>query len=128
MGVLSLEMECPPCSRACLCQVLPPAVILSLQPLTLVCPPRPPPSCRASPSPWEGENAVKTGRVMLGETNPRDSKPGTIRGDYSITVGRNIIHGSDAVESANHEIGLWFRDEDLCDWAPAQQDWVYGDN
>ena len=77
---------------------------------------------------WEGENAVKTGRVMLGETNPRDSKPGTIRGDYCITVGRNIIHGSDAVESANHEIGLWFRDEDLCDWAPAQQDWVYGDN
>merc|ERR1711894_701064 len=65
---------------------------------------------------WEGENAVKTGRVMLGETNPRDSKPGTIRGDYCITVGRNIIHGSDAVESANHEIGLWFRDEDLCDW------------
>jgi len=77
---------------------------------------------------WEGENAVKTGRVMLGETNPRDSKPGTIRGDYCITVGRNIIHGSDAVESANHEIGLWFRPEDICDWTPAQEDWVYGDN
>jgi len=77
---------------------------------------------------WEGENAVKTGRVMLGETNPRDSKPGTIRGDYCITVGRNIIHGSDAVESANHEIGLWFREEDLCDWKPCQEDMVYGDN
>merc|ERR1719471_2684107 len=73
---------------------------------------------------WEGENVVKTGRVMLGETNPRDSKPGTIRGDYCITVGRNIIHGSDAVESANHEIGLWFRDEDICDWKPAQEDWI----
>ncbi len=57
---------------------------------------------------WEGENAVKTGRVMLGETNPRDSKPGTIRGDFCIQVGRNIIHGSDAVESAQHEINLWF--------------------
>merc|ERR1712066_503336 len=80
------------------------------------------------PMVWEGQNAVKTGRVMLGETNPVDSKPGTIRGDYCIQVGRNIIHGSDALESAKKEIGLWFRDEDICDWAPAQQDWVYGDN
>merc|ERR1711892_1224610 len=78
---------------------------------------------------WEGENVVKTGRVMLGETNPRDSKPGTIRGDLCITVGRNIMHGSDAVESANHEIGLWFPDaKDLCDWTPANVDQVYGDN
>merc|ERR1712215_485937 len=80
------------------------------------------------PMVWQGAGVVKTGRVMLGETNPKDSKPGTIRGDYCITVGRNIIHGSDAVESANHEIGLWFRDEDICDWKPAQEDWVYGDN
>merc|ERR1712160_150327 len=46
---------------------------------------------------WEGDNAVATGRVMLG----------AISGDLCIDVGRNIIHGSDAVESANHEIGLW---------------------
>jgi len=77
---------------------------------------------------WEGENAVKTGRVMLVETNPRDSKPGTIRGDFCIQVGRNIIHGSDAVESAQHEINLWFRAEDLCDWTPAAAPWVYGEN
>ena len=77
---------------------------------------------------WEGENAVKTGHAMLGETNRRDIKPGTIRGDYCINVGRNIIHGSDAVESVNHEIGLWFREEDLCDWKPCQEDMVYGDN
>merc|ERR1712024_317258 len=56
------------------------------------------------PMVWEGLNVVKTGRVMLGETNPRDSKPGTIRGDYCIQVGRNICHGSDAVESAKKEI------------------------
>merc|ERR1719213_781458 len=57
---------------------------------------------------WEGDNVVKTGRKMLGATKPFDSEPGTIRGDFSIDVGRNIIHGSDAVESAEHEIGLWF--------------------
>jgi len=73
---------------------------------------------------WEGEGVVKTGRVMLGETNPRDSKPGTIRGDYCIQVGRNVIHGSDSVESANHEIGLWFTDKDLCDWTQAGDSWI----
>uniref|UniRef100_A0A8C1AKA9 Nucleoside diphosphate kinase n=1 Tax=Cyprinus carpio carpio TaxID=630221 RepID=A0A8C1AKA9_CYPCA len=52
---------------------------------------------------WEGLNVVKTGRVMLGETNPADSKPGTIRGDFCIEVGRNIIHGSDSVDSANKQ-------------------------
>jgi nucleoside-diphosphate kinase len=60
------------------------------------------------PMVWEGLNAVKTGRVMLGATNPADSAPGTIRGDLCIQVGRNIIHGSDSVESANKEIALWF--------------------
>jgi len=74
---------------------------------------------------WEGLNVVKTGRVMLGETNPADSKPGTIRGDYAVQVGRNICHGSDAVESANHEIALWFKPEELVSWEPAQKDWIY---
>ncbi|KAI9138838.1 nucleoside diphosphate kinase, partial [Paraphysoderma sedebokerense] len=57
---------------------------------------------------WEGKNVVKVGRAMLGATNPLDSAPGTIRGDYAIDVGRNICHGSDAVESAEKEIALWF--------------------
>ena len=65
---------------------------------------------------WEGDNAVATGRKMLGATKPFDSAPGTIRGDYCIDVGRNIIHGSDSVDSANHEIGLWFKPEELCNW------------
>lgn len=60
------------------------------------------------PMVWEGLNAVKTGRVMLGATNPADSAPGTIRGDLCVQVGRNIIHGSDSVESAKKEIALWF--------------------
>merc|ERR1719471_785911 len=76
------------------------------------------------PMVWEGLNVVKTGRVMLGETNPKDSKPGTIRGDYCIQVGRNICHGSDAVESANHEIKLWFTEKDLCNWTPANDVWI----
>merc|ERR1712173_271825 len=74
---------------------------------------------------WEGLNVVKTGRVMLGETNPADSKPGTIRGDFCIHVGRNICHGSDAVESANKEIALWFGPEELTSYPPAQNPWVY---
>lgn len=61
---------------------------------------------------WEGLNAVKTGRVMLGATNPADSAPGTIRGDLCVQVGRNIIHGSDSVESAQKEINLWFNVSD----------------
>ncbi|GAB1296670.1 Nucleoside diphosphate kinase B [Apodemus speciosus] len=77
---------------------------------------------------WEGLNVVKTGRVMLGETNPADSKPGTIRGDFCIQVGRvslNIIHGSDSVESAEKEIRLWFKPEELIDYKPCAHDWVY---
>ncbi|RUO96151.1 nucleoside diphosphate kinase, partial [Jimgerdemannia flammicorona] len=57
---------------------------------------------------WAGKDAVKTGRRILGETNPLASAPGTIRGDFAIEVGRNICHGSDAVESAEKEIALWF--------------------
>ena len=60
---------------------------------------------------WEGNGAVKTGRMMLGETQPQKSLPGTIRGDFCIDVGRNICHGSDSVESAKKEISLWFKEE-----------------
>ncbi|XP_023864228.1 nucleoside diphosphate kinase A [Salvelinus sp. IW2-2015] len=74
---------------------------------------------------WEGLNVVKTGRVMLGETNPADSKPGTIRGDYCIQVGRNIIHGSDSVESANREIKLWFKPEELYSYTSCSSSWLY---
>ncbi|XP_031454566.1 nucleoside diphosphate kinase [Phasianus colchicus] len=74
---------------------------------------------------WEGLNVVKTGRVMLGETNPADSKPGTIRGDFCIQVGRNIIHGSDSVESAQKEINLWFKPAELIDYRSCAHDWIY---
>ncbi|KAK6624078.1 hypothetical protein RUM44_010936 [Polyplax serrata] len=77
------------------------------------------------PMVWEGLNVVKTGRVMLGATDPKDSAPGTIRGDLCIQVGRNIIHGSDAVESANKEINLWFKPEELTDWRREAEKWIY---
>jgi nucleoside-diphosphate kinase len=57
---------------------------------------------------WEGKEVVKMGRILLGATKPSESMPGTIRGDFAVDVGRNICHGSDAVESANAEIKMWF--------------------
>lgn len=74
---------------------------------------------------WEGKGVVKTGRVMLGATNPADSAPGTIRGDYCIDVEKNIIHGSDSVDSANKEIGLWFTAEELVTYDSCAFSWLY---
>ncbi|RKF71774.1 Nucleoside diphosphate kinase [Golovinomyces cichoracearum] len=74
---------------------------------------------------WEGRDAVKTGRALLGATNPLASLPGTIRGDYAIDVGRNVCHGSDSVENAKKEISLWFKEDEVQSWKSAQQDWIY---
>ncbi|KUJ17456.1 NDK-domain-containing protein [Mollisia scopiformis] len=74
---------------------------------------------------WEGRDAVKTGRTLLGATNPLASAPGTIRGDYAIDVGRNVCHGSDSVENAKKEIALWFKEGEVQSWKSAQQDWIY---
>ncbi|XP_078601678.1 uncharacterized protein LOC144876362 [Branchiostoma floridae x Branchiostoma japonicum] len=79
------------------------------------------------PMVWEGLGVVKTGRVMLGETNPADSKPGTIRGDFCVQIGRNLVHGSDSVESAKKEIALWFKDDEIPTYTAGQYDWVYED-
>ena len=74
---------------------------------------------------WEGTDVVLTGRKMLGATKPFDSNPGTIRGDFCIDVGCNVIHGSDSVESANKEIALWFKPEELVDWQSHRDEWIY---
>merc|ERR1712150_236758 len=68
------------------------------------------------PMVWEGKDVVKQGRAMLGETDPLKSKPGSIRGDFSIDMGRNIIHGSDSVETAKDEIKMWFKDDEVIDY------------
>ncbi|KAI1640544.1 nucleoside diphosphate kinase [Biscogniauxia mediterranea] len=74
---------------------------------------------------WEGRDAVKTGRTLLGATNPLASAPGTIRGDYAIDVGRNVCHGSDSVENAKKEIALWFKEGEVVSWESAQAKWIY---
>ena len=74
---------------------------------------------------WQGTEAVKVGRLMVGETDPILSKPGTIRGDYCIEKGRNIIHASDSVDSAEKEIALWFRSEEINKWSKLDQSMVY---
>ena len=57
---------------------------------------------------WEGEDVVALARKVIGATKPADSTPGTIRGDYANTIEQNLIHGSDSVENAEAEIGIWF--------------------
>lgn len=74
---------------------------------------------------WEGKDVVKQGRAILGATNPLQSAPGTIRGDYAIDVGRNVCHGSDSVESANKEISLWFKKDELNDYKINNFGWIY---
>jgi nucleoside-diphosphate kinase len=65
---------------------------------------------------WEGDNIVKTGRKGLGQTKPFDSNSGSLRGDHCIDIGMNMIHGSDSVDSANAEIAMWFKPEELNSW------------
>ncbi|XP_050029490.1 nucleoside diphosphate kinase-like [Dermacentor andersoni] len=77
------------------------------------------------PMVWEGANAILTGRDMIGATNPLQAKLGTVRGDYCIQVGRNLIHGSDSVESAKKEIALWFKESELVDWKPQMESLLY---
>jgi nucleoside-diphosphate kinase len=73
---------------------------------------------------WEGKDVIKQGRQMLGETQPLASKPGSIRGDFSIDLGRNICHGSDSPEGAEHELKMWFP-EGVNDWGKTVDAWVY---
>ena len=58
---------------------------------------------------WEGDDIVALARKLMGATKPSDSLPGTIRGDYASTTAQNLIHGSDSVENAQTEIGIWFQ-------------------
>jgi nucleoside-diphosphate kinase len=74
---------------------------------------------------WEGDGVVASARKIIGATNPLTAEPGTIRGDYGANIGRNIIHGSDAIETAQTEIALWFNSEELVSWTPSLTAWVY---
>jgi nucleoside-diphosphate kinase len=74
---------------------------------------------------WEGENVIATARLMMGATNPKDAAAATIRGDFAVTVGKNIIHGSDSPESAEREIGLFFKEEEIVDYSKVISEWLY---
>jgi nucleoside-diphosphate kinase len=73
---------------------------------------------------WEGDGVVASARKVIGVTNPLASEPGTIRGDLGINIGRNLIHGSDAIETAQQEVALWFKPEELADWKPTVSPWL----
>lgn len=64
-------------------------------------------------------------RNMIGATNPEDATPGSIRGDFAVTVGKNIIHGSDSEESAQREIDLFFNKDELLDYSKQNETWIY---
>lgn len=72
----------------------------------------------------EGDGVVKSARKIIGVTNPLEAEPGTIRGDFAIQVGRNVVHGSDSAENGEREIGLWFNAEELCEWEPTMTPWI----
>lgn len=73
----------------------------------------------------EGKEAVKVVRSLVGKTNPIEASPGTIRGDYAMDVGRNVIHASDSIESANREIALFFNENEIIEYKKFDEEWIY---
>jgi nucleoside-diphosphate kinase len=74
---------------------------------------------------FEGTNAVAAARGTIGSTKPAESTPGSIRGDFGLEVGRNLVHGSDSVDSATRELALWFGEGELSGWERATDPWVF---
>ena len=72
-----------------------------------------------------GKDAIAISRKMMGATFGSKAEPGTIRGDYGVSNSFNLIHGSDSPESAQRELGLFFKQGELVEWSPAGQGWVY---
>ncbi len=72
----------------------------------------------------EGDGAVSIVRRMMGKTNSAEAEPGTIRGDFALTIGRNVIHGSDSPESAKREIGFFFKPEELHEYKRIDEAWL----
>ncbi|NXT61568.1 NDKM protein, partial [Chaetops frenatus] len=79
-------------------------------------------SAVAVPQVWEGYNVVRCTRAMVGDS----SAVGTIRGDLSVHIARNVVHASDSVETAQREIGFWFQRDELVAWDSRDRDNVYG--
>ena len=73
----------------------------------------------------QGKNAIAIARKMMGATFGSNAEPGTIRGDFGVSNSFNLIHGSDSPEAATKELGLFFKPEELLEWTPTIQSWVY---
>ncbi|NXW04374.1 NDKM protein, partial [Fregetta grallaria] len=78
------------------------------------------------PQVWEGYNVVRSTRAMVGDTDSAAAAAGTIRGDFSMHVSRNVVHASDSVETARREIGFWFQRDELVAWESGDRDYTYG--
>ena len=74
---------------------------------------------------WEGRNVVAIVRKVIGSTNPAEASPGTIRGDFGIDIGRNVIHASDSPESAAREIGIHFKNNEVVSYTRIDESVVY---
>lgn len=74
---------------------------------------------------FEGPNAVAAARQMMGATNPVQAAPGTIRGDFGVEIGRNLVHGSDSPESAAREIGIFFEGQPVIGWTRDTDRWIF---
>jgi len=74
---------------------------------------------------WEGKDAVNSIRKMMGKTNPMDADLGTIRGDFGIDIGRNVVHGSDSLNSAKREISIFFSEDEILGWDCDIHKWIY---
>jgi nucleoside-diphosphate kinase len=74
---------------------------------------------------WEGRNVVSIVRTVIGTTNPQEAAPGTIRGDYGIDIGRNVIHASDSSESAAREISIHFKPEEIFAYTRIDESIIY---
>lgn len=75
----------------------------------------------------EGPNAVDIVRTTNGATKPGEAAPGTIRADFGVTIGRNLVHASDSVESAEREVSIFFGDSGLVEWSRALDAWIVED-
>ena len=73
----------------------------------------------------EGKDAVKITRKIVGATNPAEAEPGSIRGDYALEIGRNIIHAGDSPENAITEYQIYFKEEEFSNYKKIDQDWLY---
>lgn len=73
----------------------------------------------------EGNHAIELVRNTMGATNPANATPGTIRADFAVEIGRNLVHGSDGPETAAFELGLFFRDDEILSWSRDTDRWIF---